>query len=125
MKRENARLRLQAARLGSTERIKRAAADLGLVLPAPGQVRYLEARPAEDAALALKRMTAPDPVAVALPAPAAPVAPTTATDPAAAPVEPAPTAPPPTASPVAATAPGAAPAPAASGTPPATPGATD
>ena len=46
LKRENSRLRLEAARLGSSERIQRAAADLGLVLPAPGEVRYLEARPA-------------------------------------------------------------------------------
>ena len=46
LKRENSRLRLQAARLGSSERIQRAAADLGLVLPAPGEVRYLDARPA-------------------------------------------------------------------------------
>jgi cell division protein FtsL len=69
LKRENGRLRLQAARLGSTERIQRAAADLGLVLPAPGQVRYLETRPGRDAALALKRMTAPDAVPVTAPAP--------------------------------------------------------
>ena len=45
LKRENSRLRLEAARLGSSERIQRAAADLGLVLPAPGEVRYLDARP--------------------------------------------------------------------------------
>ena len=64
LKRENSRLRLQAARLGSSERIQRAAADLGLVLPAPGEVRYLEARPAEDPALALKRMSAPELVPV-------------------------------------------------------------
>ena len=58
LKRENSRLRLEAAKLGSSERIQRAAADLGLVLPAPGEVRYLAARPG-DAALALKRMSAP------------------------------------------------------------------
>src|SRR6185503_19101175 len=50
---KNSRLRLEAAKLGSSERIQRAAADLGLVLPPPGEVRYLEARPG-DAALALK-----------------------------------------------------------------------
>jgi cell division protein FtsL len=72
LKRENGRLRLQAARLGSTERIQRAAADLGLVLPAPGQVRYLKARPGRDASLALKRMSAPDPIAAAAPVPAVP-----------------------------------------------------
>jgi cell division protein FtsL len=62
LKRENSRLRLEAARLGSSERIQRAAADLGLVLPAPGEVRYLDARPDEDAVLALKRMSEPEPV---------------------------------------------------------------
>jgi cell division protein FtsL len=69
LKRENSRLRLEAARLGSSERIQRAAADLGLVLPAPGEVRYLEARPG-DAALALKRMSAPTPIPVYTPPPA-------------------------------------------------------
>jgi cell division protein FtsL len=72
VKRENSRLRLEAARLGSSERIQRAAADLGLVLPAPGEVRYLEARPEEDPALALKRMSAPDPVPVFAPVPVDP-----------------------------------------------------
>ena len=113
LKRENARLRLQAARLGSTERIQRAAADIGLVLPAPGQVRYLKARPGQDTALALKRMTAPDAVPVAAPLPVAPVpAPiaTAPTDPAAA----APT------DPAAAPAPTAAPPPAPTAAPPAT-----
>ena len=71
LKRENSRLRLEAARLGSSERIQRAAADLGLVLPAPGEVRYLEARPG-DAGLALKRMSAPAPVPVYTPPPVAP-----------------------------------------------------
>lgn len=60
VKRENARLRLQAARLGSTERIQQAAADLGLVLPVPGEVRYLKANPARDAPRALALMSAPE-----------------------------------------------------------------
>lgn len=107
LKRENARLRLQAARLGSSERIQRAAADVGLVLPAPGQVRYLEARRGRDAVLAASRMSAPAPIPVVAPAPVAPVpepvaattdpaltAPTTTTT--TAPVDPA-TAPPPAA----------------------------
>lgn len=68
LKRANSRLRLEAAKLGSSERIQRAAADLGLVLPAPGEVRYLEARPG-DAALALKKMTAPTTVPVYTPPP--------------------------------------------------------
>jgi cell division protein FtsL len=71
LKRENSRLRLEAARLGSSERIQRAAADLGLVLPAPGEVRYLETRP-EDAALALKKMTEPTAVPVFEPVPVEP-----------------------------------------------------
>lgn len=76
LKRENARLRLQAARLGSTERIQKAAADIGLVLPAPGQVRYLKADPLRDPKLALANMTEPTVVAVApvVPVAAEPVA---------------------------------------------------
>jgi len=73
LKRENSRLRLEAARLGSSERIQRAAADLGLVLPAPGDVRYLEARPDQDSALALKKMSEPEPLPVVAPLPVAPV----------------------------------------------------
>ena len=119
LKRENSRLRLEAARLGSSERIQRAAADLGLVLPAPGEVRYLEARPEEDPALALKRMSEPEPVPVytPLPVPAPePVTTPTTTPPAAtetAPVatEPAPAEP-------------TAPAPTATTTPPTSAGQT-
>jgi cell division protein FtsL len=91
LKRENGRLRLQAARLGSTERIQQAAARIGLVLPAPGQVRYLKARPVRDARRALAQMRSPDsalPVAVA---PAIPEPqPVATTVPTAAPVTPAP-----------------------------------
>ena len=61
MKRQNARLRLEVARLASSERIQEAAAKLGLVLPAPGEVRYLVSRPGVDARRAAKRVTAPDP----------------------------------------------------------------
>ena len=120
LKRENSRLRLQAARLGSSERIQRAAADLGLVLPAPGEVRYLEARPEEDPALALKRMSEPEALPVYTPPPAAPEpAPTTTTTPPVAaetapvttPAEPAPPEP-------------TTPAPTATTTPPATTGQT-
>ncbi len=81
LKRENSRLRLEAAKLGSSERIQRAAADLGLVLPAPGEVRYLSARPG-DAALALKRMSAPAPVLAYTPPPAPVVPELTTTEPA-------------------------------------------
>jgi len=56
VKRENARLRTDLARLGSSERIQRVAAERGLVLPAPGEVRYLRSHPAVDARNAAKRM---------------------------------------------------------------------
>jgi cell division protein FtsL len=58
LKRENARLRTDLARLGSSERIQRVAAERGLVLPAPGEVRYLRANPAIDARRAAARIDA-------------------------------------------------------------------
>jgi cell division protein FtsL len=61
LKRANARLRLDLARLASSERIQQAAADLGLVLPAPGEVRYLKVRPGLDPRRAAKRITEPNP----------------------------------------------------------------
>jgi cell division protein FtsL len=89
--RENARLRLTLARLGSSERIQEAAAGLGLVLPAPGEVRYLKAHPAVDARRAAKRITepnealvppAPEPTAPsAAPAATTSIPPTTTTTP--------------------------------------------
>jgi cell division protein FtsL len=60
LRRENARLHRDVARLASSERIQEAAARLGLALPAPGEVRYLKARPEVDARRAAKRITAPD-----------------------------------------------------------------
>jgi len=88
LKRENARLILDEARLASSERIQQEAVQLGFVLPAPGEVRYLKARPTRDAGQAVKHITAPNLTYVA-PEPVAtePVAPATdpaATDPAAA-----------------------------------------
>jgi cell division protein FtsL len=59
LKRENAALTLQLAKLGSSERIQTMALQNGLVLPQPGDVRYLRAH-REDAARALRVMTAPD-----------------------------------------------------------------
>ena len=56
VKAENARLRTDLARLGSSERIQQVAAQAGLVLPAPGEVRYLRAAPATDAKRAAKRI---------------------------------------------------------------------
>jgi cell division protein FtsL len=72
VRQENARLRLQLARLASTERIQKAAADRGLVLPAPGDVRYLRARPGLDGQRAARRVTAPKEGAVAESTPSAP-----------------------------------------------------
>jgi cell division protein FtsL len=58
VKRENARLRGDVARLGSSERIQTAAAQRGLVLPAAGEVRYLKANPGADGKNALARLKA-------------------------------------------------------------------
>ena len=84
--REIARNRLDVARLASSERIQESAAQMGLVLPAPGDVRYLKAHPGRDGRQAAKRITAPN-TAVVPPEPIdtapEPVTPT-ATDPAAA-----------------------------------------
>ena len=79
LKRENARLRLDYARLGSSERIQEAAASLGLVLPAPGEVRYRTARPTIDAKRAAARITEPNPTLAPEPIWTAPTPP--ATDP--------------------------------------------
>jgi cell division protein FtsL len=70
LKQENARLRLRAARLASTERIQRAATKLGLVLPAPGKVRYLRADPRADARRAARTFTVPRRPSAPAPAPA-------------------------------------------------------
>jgi cell division protein FtsL len=59
LKRDNAALTLELAKLGSSERIQRLALAAGLVLPQPGDVRYLRAHP-QDAGRALRVMTAPD-----------------------------------------------------------------
>jgi cell division protein FtsL len=124
LKREIARNRLDVARLASSERIQESAAKLGLVLPAPGDVRYLKARPRLDSRRAAKRITAPNTAYVpsepidTTPEPVAPVAtdPTltdpTATDPTAAP-----TTTDPAAADPAATDPTAAPAPTTTVTP--------
>ena len=56
VKLENAQLRTNIARLGSSERIQRVAAQRGLVLPAPGEVRYLKSAPQADARKAAARL---------------------------------------------------------------------
>ena len=63
LKRENAHLRQDVAGLANSERIQQAAAELGLVLPAPAEVRYLKSNPTIDARTASKRIIAPDPAA--------------------------------------------------------------
>jgi cell division protein FtsL len=92
VRQENARLRLEVARLASTERIQRTAADRGLVLPAPGDVRYLRANPSVDGLRAAKRVGPPRPQAAPTPAPAPAQAPVAQTPVAQAPVAQAPVA---------------------------------
>jgi len=101
LKRENARLLLEEARLASSERIQESAAQLGLVLPAPGEVRYLKARPMRDAGQAVKRITEPN-LAYVPPEPVAPEPVLPSSDPAA--TDPA-TADPPSADPASTTTP--------------------
>jgi cell division protein FtsL len=82
LKRENAAIRQDVAQLASSERIQQAAAQLGLVLPTPGEVRYLKSNPAIDAHNASKRIiapsVAPEPI---VPTPTATAPPTTTTTP--------------------------------------------
>jgi cell division protein FtsL len=77
IKRENDRLRHDYARLASSERIQEAAAALGLVYPAAGEVRYLESKPKMDAHNASKRIIAPSEAAT--PEPITTTTPPTAT----------------------------------------------
>lgn len=101
--RENARLRLELAKLDSSERVQRAAASRGLLLPAPGDVRYLRANPFVDARRAAKLIEAPN-SSVAVPEPT----PQSTAPPAAAPVTAAPPATAPTPTPAPAPQPGTA-----------------
>lgn len=92
--RENARLRLEVAKLGSSERVQLSAATRGLLLPAPGDVRYLRANPILDGRRAAKLVKAPSGSAVVpspIPQDTTPQA--TATQPAVAQPQAAPTAP--------------------------------
>jgi cell division protein FtsL len=59
LQRQNARIREDVAHLASSERVQEAAAKLGLVLPEPGDVRYLRSNPRIDARNASKRIIAP------------------------------------------------------------------
>lgn len=62
LKQANARLVLEQARLASSERIQTEAARIGMVLPAPGDVRYLKSHLNRDARHAAQRMVPPSPV---------------------------------------------------------------
>jgi cell division protein FtsL len=85
IKRQNDRLRHDYARLASSERIQEAAAALGLVYPAAGEVRYLESNPKLDAHNASKRII--EPTGTTTPAPVAPTSTTTAIPPTTPPLE--------------------------------------
>ena len=61
LERQNIALRGQVSRLGDGQRIEGAAATAGMVLPAAGQYRYLDAGKA-DPRRAAQAITAPDPV---------------------------------------------------------------
>jgi cell division protein FtsL len=67
LKRSNASLRVELARLGSSERIQELALEEGFYLPQPGEVLYRRAS-AGDAKRALGRLSEPQPVVLA-PAP--------------------------------------------------------
>jgi cell division protein FtsL len=122
LNRENAALRLQLARLASSERIQRVAAKRGLELPAPGDVRYLRLHPGADAKRAAAHVTepgeneatpvtsgapvtapapAPTPAAQGTPAPAAQTPPTAQASPQTTTTTPAPTPTPTTTTPTA------------------------
>lgn len=62
LERQNSTLRQQITQLGSDERIQAAATQLGMTMPAAGDVRYLDARRV-DAKRAARAITPPDPVA--------------------------------------------------------------
>lgn len=61
LERQNADLRSAVSSLSSEERIQREAAEMGLVMPPAGDVRYVKARGSLDAQRAIKRMQAPNP----------------------------------------------------------------
>lgn len=56
LRRQNADLRLEVAKLGSSERIQRVAESRGFVMPAPGAVTYLEADPDADGRTAVRAL---------------------------------------------------------------------
>ncbi len=58
LRRANSELRLEVAELGSAERIQALAHERGFVMPAPGEVTYLEADREADAARAAATLEA-------------------------------------------------------------------
>src|SRR5205814_5195790 len=75
LERLNSGLRARVAKLDNGERIQELAAARGFVMPQPGDVTYVRARPS-NARLAAQRITPPAPPPAPAPAPA-PVTPTT------------------------------------------------
>jgi len=66
LERQNADLEDSIARLSSGERIRRAAANAGMVSPPAGDIGFLQSRGSRDAALAAVRMQPPSAQAKAL-----------------------------------------------------------
>jgi hypothetical protein len=64
LERQNANLESHIARLSSSERIRAAALEKGMVRPLPGAVAFLDARPGRDERLASRRMQPPSEDAV-------------------------------------------------------------
>ena len=64
LERQNADLRGTVSQLSSEERIQRSAADMGMVMPPAGDIRFLQSRGAHsDAVKAARIMRAPNPTA--------------------------------------------------------------
>jgi hypothetical protein len=90
LERQNAALEASIARLSDTNRVQVGAAGLGMLVPAPGDVGYLDSRPS-DAARAVEHMTPPSADAAALLANNGIVPGSLAEAPAVEPISPAPT----------------------------------
>jgi hypothetical protein len=90
LERQNAALEASIARLSDTNRVQVGAAGLGMLIPPPGDVGYLNSRP-NDPARAVEHMTPPSPDAAALLANAGIVPGSLAEAPVPDPISPAPT----------------------------------
>ncbi|MET0819287.1 MAG: hypothetical protein ABWZ67_17095 [Solirubrobacteraceae bacterium] len=90
LERQNAALEASIARLSDTNRVQVGAAGLGMLVPAPGDVGYLDSRPS-DPARAVEHMTPPSADAAALLANGGIVPGSLAEAPAVEPISPAPT----------------------------------